>query len=252
MNTTLVAPTDRVHHLLDDDMTPKSSQPLSASTNNQAVPIRVAIVEDDAVLRRGLAGRVGGDPRFEKPLVFASAEELLQAPDLQSVDVFLVDIGLPGMSGIDAISALRRMNVQGQTLMLTNFDDDEHVRSAVLAGARGYLLKTIRPQSLINALVEIHQGGAPMNGIVARIIMDYIAQLPKPSALSILTDRERDVLALLAERKQYKEIADLLFMSIETVRTHVRGIYGKLNVHKRHEAEQIYKASMGTHGPSRT
>jgi DNA-binding NarL/FixJ family response regulator len=155
--------------------------------------------------------------------------------------VFLVDIGLPGMSGIDAIDRLRAMNLPGQILMLTNFDDDDHIRAAVLAGARGYLLKTTPQERLNNAIEEIHTGGAPINSIVARIIMDYMNTMPRPTALDTLTDRERDVLALLADRKQYKEIADILFMSIDTVRTHVRGVYTKLNVHKRAAAEKIYR-----------
>lgn len=165
-------------------------------------------------------------------------------PDLHVIDVFLIDIKLPGMSGIAVIDKLRRMNVPGQVLMLTNFDDDEHVRTAILAGARGYLLKTTPAPRLLDALEEIHIGCAPMNASVARLILDYIAELPKPSALAALTDRERDerdVLALLAERKQYKEIAEDLFMGLETVRSHVRGIYSKLNIHTRFEAEEIYR-----------
>lgn len=205
--------------------------------------IRVAIVEDEDVLRAGLAKRIGSDERYVCTDVFATAEDLLASSQLGSIDVFLVDIGLPGMSGIQAIDRLRAMNLPGQVLMLTNFDDDEHVRAAVLAGARGYLLKTTPSKRLNDAIEEIHTGGAPINSIVARIIMDYMKTLPRPTALDDLTDRERDVLALLADRKQYKEIADILFMSIDTVRTHVRGIYTKLNVHKRGAAEQIYRAT---------
>ena len=208
-------------------------------------PIRVAIVEDEAVLRSGLAKRIGSDVRYICTDVFASGEELLACDHLDQIDVFLVDIGLPGMSGIDAIERLRAMNLPGQILMLTNFDDDDHVRAAVLAGARGYLLKTTPQARLNNAIEEIHTGGAPINSIVARIIMDYMNSMPRPTALDSLTDRERDVLALLADRKQYKEIADMLFMSIDTVRTHVRGICTKLNVHKRAQAEKIYRETRG-------
>lgn len=203
--------------------------------------IRVAIVEDQTVLRKGLVKRITSDERYTCEDAFATAEELLACPRLREIDVFLVDIGLPGMSGIDAIEQLRAMELPGQVLMLTNFDDDEHVRAAVLAGARGYLLKTTPRARLINAIAEIHAGGAPINGNVARIIMEYMSSMPRPSMLDTLTDRERDVLALLADRKQYKEIADILFMSIDTVRTHVRGIYSKLNVHKRTAAAKVYR-----------
>ena len=204
-------------------------------------PIRVAVIEDEAILRQGIVERITSDARFTCQDVYASAEDLLLCPDLHVIDVFLIDIKLPGMSGIAVIDKLRRMNVPGQVLMLTNFDDDEHVRTAILAGARGYLLKTTPAPLLLDALEEIHIGGAPMNASVARLILDYIAELPKPSALAALTDRERDVLALLAERKQYKEIAEDLFMGLETVRSHVRGIYSKLNIHTRFEAEEIYR-----------
>lgn len=203
--------------------------------------IRVALVEDEDVLRTGLTQRIGSDERYICTDVFASGEELLACDHLDQIDVFLVDIGLPGMSGIDAIERLRAMNLPGQILMLTNFDDDDHVRAAVLAGARGYLLKTTPQTRLNNAIEEIHTGGAPINSIVARIIMDYMTSLPRPTALDSLTDREREVLALLADRKQYKEIADILIMSIDTVRTHVRGIYSKLNVNKRGAAAKIYR-----------
>jgi DNA-binding NarL/FixJ family response regulator len=203
--------------------------------------INVAIVEDEEILRKGLAQRIGSDERFTCTDVVGSAEDLLASPSLSSINVFLIDIGLPGMSGIELIERLRASDVPGQILMLTNFDDDEHVRAAVLAGAKGYLLKTTPQARLNNAIEEIHVGGAPLTSNVARILLDYLSNLPKPSALDILTQRESEVLALLAERKQYKEIADTLFMSVDTVRTHVRGIYQKLNVHKRSEAERIFR-----------
>ena len=203
--------------------------------------IRLAIVEDDPVLRVGLSKRLNSDVRFSCLDVFESGEELLVSPNLDAINVFLIDIDLPGMSGITAIERLRELDLPGQILMLTNFDDDDHIRSAILAGARGYLLKTTPRARLLKAIEEIHSGGAPLTSNVARIIMDYMASLPRPTSLDTLTDRERDVLALLADRKQYKEIADILFMSLDTVRSHVRGIYSKLNVHKRIDAEKIYR-----------
>jgi DNA-binding NarL/FixJ family response regulator len=205
-----------------------------------SIPISVAIVEDEEILRTGLAQRIESDERFTYSDVVGSAEEMLKSTNLSSINVFLIDIGLPGMSGIELIEHLRASDVLGQVLMSTNFDDDEHVRAAVLAGAKGYLLMTTPQARLNNAIEEIHVGGAPHTSNVAHIQLDYLSNLPKPSALDILTQRERDVLALLAERKQYKEIVDILFMSVDTICTHVRGIYSKLNVHKRSEAERIY------------
>ena len=203
--------------------------------------IRVAVTEDEDVLRNGLRERITSDDRFLCDDVFSTAEDLLNSPNLYYIDVFLVDIKLPGMSGITAIGELRRRNVNGQVLMLTNFDDDDHVRDAVLAGARGYLLKTTPTHRLIDGLIEIHAGGAPMNSSVASIVLDYVAQLPRPSALSMLSDRERNVLGRLAEGMQYKEISESMYLSLETVRSHVRKNYAKLNVHNRREAEALYR-----------
>ncbi|MBL0321424.1 MAG: response regulator transcription factor [Ignavibacteria bacterium] len=109
--------------------------------------IRVAIIEDESVLRKGLAKRITADPRFVCTDVFGSAEALLAADFLDKIDVFLIDIGLPGISGITLIERLRSLGVPGQMLMLTNFDDDANVRSAIMAGARGYLLKTTPPSA---------------------------------------------------------------------------------------------------------
>lgn len=211
------------------------------SNTSPTTRIRVAVIEDEAVLRQGLVERITSDERFLCYDVFGSAEELIASPNLPYIDVFLIDIKLPGMSGIAAIEELRRKNVPGQVLMLTNFDDDHHVREAVLAGARGYLLKTTPTQRLLEGLAEIHAGGAPMNGSIARIILEHVAQMPRPSAMSMLSERERNVLALLCNGMQYKEIGEVMYLSLETIRSHVRNIYNKLNVHKRHEAEAIYR-----------
>jgi len=206
--------------------------------------IRIAIVEDDTVVRSALATNINSDSRFECRYAMASIEQLLGAPDLSDVDVFLLDIQLPGMTGIEGIEFIRQRNTSGQVLMLTNFEDNERIRLSVLGGARGYLLKTTPTHKLLDALQEIHEGGAPMTSHVARIILEYMAQLPKPSKLDDLTEREMDVLQLISDRRQYREIADTLFISLDTVRTHVRNIYAKLNVHKRREAERIYRQGM--------
>lgn len=203
--------------------------------------IRVAIVEDDSVIRGSLATYIRSDDRLTCTHECSSIEELLSHEDLEAVDVFLLDIGLPGLSGIQGIEHIRRRNEKAQILILTNFEDSERIRTAVLSGARGYLLKTTPPQKLLEALCEIHQGGAPMTSHIARIILEYFGALPKPTKLHELTDRELDVLRLVSDRKQYKEIADELFISLDTVRTHVRNIYSKLNVHKRRDAERIYR-----------
>lgn len=207
----------------------------------KSIPIRVSIVEADEMLRRTLASRIDEDPRFTCIRNYPSAEELFRARDFAQVDVFLIDLVLPGMPGIDAISRLRRRRVRGQMLVLTNFDDEELVRRAILAGARGYVLKTTPIPVLLDALHDVHHGGSPMNITVARIIVDYVASLPKRSGIELLTARELEVLHRLAQRKLYKEIAIELKMSVDTVRSHMKAIYAKLNVHKRFQAEQLYR-----------
>lgn len=214
-------------------------------------PIRVSIVEDDAMLRRTLASRINDDPRFTCTRNYPSAEELFRARDYSNIDVYLVDLVLPGMSGIEAISRLRRRRVKGQMLVLTNFHDDELIRESVIAGARGYILKTTPIPGLLDALQDLHTGGSPMNSAVARIIVDYVASLPKRNGIELLTSRELDVLHRLAQRKLYKEIAIELEMSVDTVRSHMKSIYGKLNVHKRFQAEQIYRRRQSSKGNSR-
>ena len=210
-------------------------------TTKKSTPIRVSIVEDDDMLRGTLATRINDDPRFTCVHSYPSAEEMFRAREFAHIDVFLIDVVLPGMDGIQAIARLRRRKVRGQMLVLTNFDDEELVRSAVIAGARGYVLKTTPINALMDALADIHRGGSPMNSSVARIIVDYVASLPKPNGIELLTTRELDVLHRLAQRKLYKEIAIELDMSVDTVRSHMKSIYSKLNVHKRFQAEQVYR-----------
>ena len=144
-----------------------------------SIPIRVAIVEDEEILRTGLAQRIGSDERFICSDVVGSAEEMLKSTNLSSINVFIIDIGLLGMSGIELIEHLSASDVLGQVLRLTNFDDNEHVRAAGLAGAKGYLLKTTPQARLNNAIEEMHVGRAPLTSIVARILLDYLSNLPK-------------------------------------------------------------------------
>ena len=214
-------------------------------------PIRVSIIEDDEMLRRTLASRIDEDPRFTCVRNYPSAEDLFREREFSHTDVFLVDLVLPGMSGIEAIARLRRRRVKGQMLVLTNFNDDGLVREAIIAGARGYILKTTPIPGLLDALQDVHTGGSPMNSAVARIIVDYVASLPKRNGIELLTSREHEVLHRLAQRKLYKEIAIELKMSVDTVRSHMKSIYSKLNVHKRFQAEQIYRRRQASKGAVR-
>lgn len=197
--------------------------------------VRIVIVEDDAITRQNLAAFISITPNYELVGEYESAEDALASVDFKAVDVLLTDLGLPGMSGIDLISEVRQISDLVQCIVLTVFEDDEHVFNALKAGANGYLLKGARPDKLLDAIDEVLAGGSPMSGTIARKVMDSFRQ--KESLQSEhLTERENEILHKLATGLRYKEIAHDLNISVETVRTHTRNIYHKLQVQSRTEA----------------
>lgn len=203
--------------------------------------IRVAIVEDDRRIRESLAVLLAGTPELRLVGAFANAEDgLRELPPLRP-DVVLLDINLPGLSGIEAVSRLRTLSPQTAVLMLTVYEDAEQIFRALQNGARGYLVKRTAPHKLLEAIVEAHQGGAPMSPQIARKVVQHFHQLgPVLSDLEKLTPRERQVLDELAKGSLYKEIADHLGIGIETVRSYLSSIYAKLHVHNRTEAVVKY------------
>jgi DNA-binding NarL/FixJ family response regulator len=201
------------------------------------VEIRVAIVEDQAGLREGLGALVGGTPGYRLVGSFGSMEAALPALERNPADVLLADIGLPGMSGVEGVRRLKSRPGSPQVLMLTVYDDKEHVFEAICAGACGYLLKDTPPLRLLEAIREIHAGGAPMSPEIARKVVTVFQKAPPPpSAPHDLTEREVSVLRMLDDGHAYKTAADALSLSIDTVRFHVRHIYEKLHVHSKSEA----------------
>jgi DNA-binding NarL/FixJ family response regulator len=198
--------------------------------------IPVALVEDERRTREGLAALVAGSKELRVCGAFASVEAaaagLAAAPA-----VLLMDIGLPGESGIDGVRRFVRRWPQLRILILTVHGDDENVFAAICAGACGYLLKDTPPPKLLEAITQAHGGGAPMSPEVARRVLTMFQRLaPPPDVEHNLTERELDVLRRLAEGLGYKQIAAVLAMSIDTVRFHLRNIYGKLHVHSKSEA----------------
>lgn len=203
----------------------------------RCMSIRVAIVEDDAPIRAGLEFVFGKAAGFVCVAAWASAEEALRAVDRVTVDVALVDIGLPGISGIELIPRLRERSPATQVMMLTIFEDPGRIFQALRAGASGYLVKKTPPGRLLEAVGELHRGGAPMSGAIARRVIEAFHVPPVTEAsVAGLTPREREILDLLAQGLIYKEIAASLGISAETVRTHLHRIYEKLHVRNRHEA----------------
>jgi DNA-binding NarL/FixJ family response regulator len=156
-----------------------------------------------------------------------------------------MDIGLPGMSGIDAARALKSRLPDAQIVMLTSFDDPRRIFEALRAGATGYVLKRASTAEIIAAIRDVHGGGAPMSSSIARRVVQQFAAPPLAPApeVAALTEREREVLEALCEGRQYSEIGDWLGVSVNTVRKHVRNIYGKLQVNSRLEAIRKFESA---------
>jgi DNA-binding NarL/FixJ family response regulator len=199
--------------------------------------ISVAILEDVDELRAGLVTLISGYEGFTCAGAFATGEEALRViPDLRP-DVVLMDINLPGMSGIACTALLRQKLPHTPVVMLTVYEDDEKIFQALKAGAVGYLLKKTPPAKLLEAIREVHEGGSPMSNQIARkVIASFQAETRTPAGGETLSPREREILDQLARGLRYREIAEALFISTDTVRTHLRNIYQKLQVRSATEA----------------
>ncbi|MCC6823029.1 MAG: response regulator transcription factor [Verrucomicrobiota bacterium] len=205
------------------------------------MPIRIAIIEDDDWIRDNLATQIGGTPGFQCVARFRSAEEALAQVAGNLPDVILLDINLPKMNGIECARRLKQLVPSAQILMLTVYEDSDRIFKSLLAGASGYLLKRTPQAEIITAIADVHRGNSPMTGHIARKVVQFFNQRGRmEKEIETLSQREREVLDRLAEGIAYKEIADVLALSIDTVRMHIKGIYGKLHVHSRGEAVAKY------------
>lgn len=201
--------------------------------------ITVAIVEDNNVIREGLAALINGTPGYACNGEYSSCEAFLSKLSNLQVDVVLMDIGLPGISGIEGVKEAIQKKSDMNILMLTIYEDSDKVFDALCAGACGYLVKKTPPAKLLEAIKDVFEGGSPMSSNVARqVIMAF--KETKSSSVSDsdfeLSHREKEVLGLLADGYNYQEIANSLFISVDTVRHHIRNIYKKLHVHSQSEA----------------
>lgn len=197
--------------------------------------IRILIVEDDHQVRQQITAFLSATPDFEVIGSYGSAEEALDENLFGGTQILLTDIELPGMSGIELIRQVKPIYAAMHAVVLTVFEDDEHVFSALKAGAVGYLLKGARPTKLLDAIDEVMSGGSPMSGTIARKVINTFRE-SEAYYSDQLTDRENALLSFLAEGFRYKEIAEKTGISVETVRTHIRNIYQKLQVQSRTEA----------------
>lgn len=198
--------------------------------------IKVVIIEDIKEIREGLQMLIDGSDGFMCARTFANAEDAIeQLPDI-SPDVALMDINLPGINGIEAVRKLKPQCNSTQFIMSTVYEDDDSIFESLKAGASGYLLKKTAPSKILDSIMEVFHGGSPMSGQIARKVIASFQQKDSIDESAILTQREKEILKSLAKGLRYKEIAAELNIGLETVRTHARNIYEKLQVQSRTEA----------------
>jgi DNA-binding NarL/FixJ family response regulator len=212
-----------------------------ANPNPNPNPIKVAVVEDSAGVRRSLELLLNESPGFTCVCTCPTAEDALKNLPVHRPDVVLMDIHLPGLSGIECTARLKQLLPQTQVVMITVYTNTENVFKALRAGASGYLLKRSPPELILEAISEVRQGGAPMTREIARMVVEAFKQpAPSPQPDAELTPREGEVLEQLAHGSANKEIAATLQVSPETVRYHLKQIYEKLHVRSRTEAVAKY------------
>ena len=201
----------------------------------------VSVVEDDEDIRANLIHLITHGPGLRLVSEHASAEEALAQLRTAVPDVVIMDIHLPGMSGIDCVRRLKSELPQIQILMLTVYEDSDQIFQSLRAGASGYLLKRTPGAKILEAIRDVHAGGSPMSSHIARKVVQFFNQISQPAPhLETLSDREKEVLGLLSRGQLYKQIAESLGITLDTVRKHLQSIYQKLHVHSRTEAVVKY------------
>jgi DNA-binding NarL/FixJ family response regulator len=199
--------------------------------------IKISIVEDQPEMRESLVAWLGDAPGLRCVGAHATGEEALKRIPEENPDVVLMDINLTGMNGIQCVARLKESLPKTQVLMLTTYDEGDMIFDSLRAGANGYLLKNMPQAELVEAVQQVHNGGAPMSLQIARKVINHFHQNKKPNPeIEQLTGREYEILKLLAKGYMYKEIADQLSITMSTVRSHVCAVYDKLHVHSRSQA----------------
>lgn len=204
------------------------------------MPIKVAIAEDVDDIRNGLQLIISGTEGYECGCVCRNGTEAINELPAYKPDVVLMDINMPGLNGVEAVRRLKPRMPSTQFIMCTVYEEDEHVFDSLKAGATGYILKKTPPAKLLEAIAEVYNGGSPMSSTIARKVMSSFSENKIKQPVDDLSEREKEILSLLARGLQYKGIAGELSLSVETIRTHIRNIYEKLQVHNK--AEAIRKA----------
>jgi DNA-binding NarL/FixJ family response regulator len=200
------------------------------------MPISISIVEDNEKLRGTLARVLNRADGFRCVSQHGSAEDALKDLPGLKPEVVLMDINLPGMNGVECVRQLKPLLPQTQVMMLTVYEDTENIFNALAAGASGYMLKRTSSKELIEAIHEVRRGGSPMTMHIARKVVQSFQKIAPAQSTDNLSEREQQVLDLLSQGLIYKEIAEKLGISYETVHTYIRRIYEKLQVRTRTEA----------------
>jgi DNA-binding NarL/FixJ family response regulator len=208
--------------------------------------ITIWVVEDNVRYRKTLSGLINRSPGIVCPHTFANCEDALAVlKSERSPDVLLLDIGLPGMSGIEGIEKFKLLSPSVHIVILTIYDDNEKVFNALCAGASGYLLKDSPPEKIIDSIKEVLAGGAPMNMQIAHKVLEIFSKFRHKKPDYGLTDREKEILQQMVSGLTKQQIADRLYLSFHTVNAHLRNIYGKLHVNTRSGAiSKVFKENI--------
>lgn len=209
--------------------------------------LNIAIIEDNPQYRTAISIILQLNENFRLIHKLENAKELIGRFEVEKPDVVLMDIDMPGMNGIEAVWEIKKLWNEIKILMLTVFEDDDKIFGAIKAGANGYLLKKDSPQKILDAIEAVAKGESPMNGMIAAKVLDYFQhqqQKNKDLDESHLTAREKEILQLLMKGNSYKEIAGKLFISVETLNSHIKNIYRKLKVHSRSELASRYRSNL--------
>jgi DNA-binding NarL/FixJ family response regulator len=200
--------------------------------------IDVIIIEDNELLRDSLKEAINKSGKISCRNSFGSGEAALDLIEREELvpHIILLDIGLPGMNGIELIPELKKLSPSSKILIITVHDDDENVFNAICAGASGYLLKDLSGEQIVGSINEVMNGGAPMNSHIAKKVLSMFRDQNIKSSGYSLSDREKEILSLLVDGLSKKHIAEKIFLSHHTVDSHIRNIYAKLEVHSRSSA----------------
>jgi DNA-binding NarL/FixJ family response regulator len=197
--------------------------------------IRIVIIEDNPYVREGWQTFIDMENDMCVLACFESVEDALKSKELNQTDIIIMDIDLPGMSGIEGVKHIMKLDIDPTIIMATIHDDDDNIFQALKAGAMGYMVKKTSPEKLVEALRDAHAGGAPMTPNIARKVIGTFHAITSPDEEQ-LTERELQILNELATGRSYAEIGKKIFLSTDGVRHHIRKIYRKLEVHSRSEA----------------